>query len=486
MRSVFILLMNILLISSIQAQWDSNKRAVVKSVDKNYEELTALSDEIWSHAELAFEECGSYKALTTYAASKGFDLELKVGDIPTAFTATYGSGSPVIGILGEFDALPGLSQDTVPFKKPIVEGGAGHGCGHNVFGVASFGAALAIKELMDEGKIKGTVKFFGTPAEEKYFAKVFMAREGVFDGVDIMMDWHPGDGIETDVQSSLALVDFMVEFTGQAAHASADPWNGRSASDALELYTSGINYYREHVKPTVRIHYHIMDAGKVVNVVPDYSKLWVRVRDTKREGMNVVYKRIMEMAEGAAILADVDYKINLISGIHEVLPNRTGGAKMQANIELLGDIEYTKREDAFGKGIQKATLKPQVGMDGKVYPMKETAEHPMGGSTDSGDVSWIVPMIRMSAPTAPKETPWHSWAVVACGGMSIGHKGLAYASKALSMTMVDLYQNPQLIKDVKAEWTERRGDFEYSPIAPEGPAPIPEYMYQQECAHGHE
>jgi len=306
----------------------------------------------------------------------------------------------------------------------------------------------------------------------------------VFDGVDIMMDWHPGDGIETDVQSSLALVDFMVEFTGQAAHASADPWNGRSASDALEMYTSGINYYREHVKPTVRIHYHIMDAGKVVNVVPDYSKLWVRVRDTKREGMNVVYERIMEMAEGAAILADVDYKVSLISGIHEILPNRTGGAKMQANIELLGDIKYTAEEDAFGKGIQRATEKPEVGMDGKVYAMKETAEHPMGGSTDSGDVSWIVPMIRMGAPTAPKGTPWHSWAVVACGGMSIGHKGLAYASKALSMTMVDLYENPKLIRDVKAEWSERRGDFEYSPIAPQGPAPIPEYMFHQECAHG--
>ena len=199
-------------------------------------------------------------------------MERGVGKIPTAFTATYGSGSPVIGILGEFDALPGLSQQTTPNKNPVEEGMPGHGCGHNIFGTASLGAALAIKEQMEAGKIKGTIRYFGTPAEEKFFAKVFMAKEGVFDGLDIVMDWHPGDEIESDVQSSLALVDFMVEFEGQAAHASADPWNGRSASDALELFTTGINYMREHIKPTVRVHYHIMDAGKVVNVVPDYAK----------------------------------------------------------------------------------------------------------------------------------------------------------------------------------------------------------------------
>lgn len=485
MRLLIFLFLISLTYTSVQAQWNDKKRAAVTTIDNHFEELTALSDEIWEYAELAFEESKSFKALSGYAESKGFKVERGVGNIPTAFTATYGSGSPVIGILGEFDALPGLSQKTSPTKDPLEEGKPGHGCGHNLFGVASFGAAFAIKELMDEGKIKGTVKFFGTPAEEKYFAKVFMAREGVFDGVDVMMDWHPGDEIESHVQSSLALVDFMVEFNGQAAHASSDPWNGRSASDALELYTQGINYYREHVKPTVRIHYHIMDAGKVVNVVPDYSKLWVRVRDTKREGMNVVYKRIMEMAEGAAILADVDYKINLISGIHEILPNRTGGAKMQANIELLGDIEYNDSEMEFGKGIQEATGKPLVGMDGTVKPLRETQEHPMGGSTDSGDVSWLVPMIRMTAPTAPKNTPWHSWAVVACGGMSIGHKGLAYASKALSMTMIDLYDSPELIKDVTAEYMERKGDFKYEPIVPEGPAPIPEYMFEHDHS-GHE
>jgi len=274
-------------------------------------------------------------------------------------------------------------------------------------------------------------------------------------------------------QSSLALVDFKIEFYGQAAHASGDPWNGRSASDALELYTTGINYYREHVKQTVRMHYHIQDAGKVVNVVPDYARLWMRVRDTKRSGMMPVYNRVMEMAEGAAIMANVDYKVSLISGIYEeVLVNREGGKIMQSNLELLGPIAYTDEEIAFGKGIQEATGKKQVGMDSSIHPLEETKEHPGGGSTDVGDVSWNVANINLGVTTAPKDTPWHSWAVVACGGMSIGHKGMTYASKAMAMTMADLFENPDLVAKVKAEYKERKGDEVYKSIIPEGPPPL--------------
>jgi len=299
-----------------------------------------------------------------------------------------------------------------------------------------------------------------------------MIRDGAFEGVDVMMDWHPGDEIEASLQSSQALVDFLVEFDGQAAHAAAAPWNGRSAGDALELYTTGINYYREHVKPTVRIHYHIMDAGKVVNVVPDYAKLWVRVRDRDRAGMDPVYKRVQATAEGAAIMANVDYKVTLISGVHEILPNRTGGAALQTNLEALGGISYTEEEEAFAKEIQAATGKPTVGMDGEVRPLRETAENPDGGSTDVGDVSYNVPTVRLTAPIAGKDVPWHSWAVVASGGMSIGHKGLVYASKALAMTMVDLYENPELVAAIKAEFRERKGDYDYEGILPPGPPPL--------------
>ena len=299
-----------------------------------------------------------------------------------------------------------------------------------------------------------------------------MVKEGLWDDVDVNLSWHPGAETEADVQSSLALVDFKVEFFGQAAHAAADPWNGRSASDALELYTAGINYYREHIKPTVRIHYHIQDGGQVVNVVPDYSRLWVRVRDSKREGMAPVYERVKAMAEGAAILANVDYKISLISGIYETLVNRAGGEIMQKNLETLGPITYTPEEEAFGKKIQEATGKPQVGMDSEIRPLRETQEDPEGGSTDVGDVSWNVANINLSVTTAPKDTPWHSWAVVACGGMSIGHKGMVQAAKALGMTMADLFEDPKLVEKVKAEFRQRKGNTTYEPMIPEGPPPV--------------
>ncbi len=448
-----------------------NKQGVIASIENHKENLIKVSDSIWSYAEIAFQESQSAEVLANYAEKNGLTVTRGVANIPTAFTATYGSGQPVISILGEFDALPGLSQGTKPTKDPIVEGAPGHGCGHNMFGAASLGAAIAIKEQIEAGKLKGTVKFLGTPAEEKYFAKVWMVEAGLWDDVDVNISWHPGAHIEADVQSSLSLIDFIVEFYGQAAHASADPWNGRSASDALELYTTGINYYREHIKPTSRIHYHIQDGGQVVNVVPDYSKIWVRVRDPKRKVMFPTYEQVKKMAEGAAIMANVDYKISLVSGIYEMLVNRSGGEIMQQNLELLGPITYTEEETAFGMGIQKATGKPQVGMDSSIRPLRETEDLPGGGSTDVADVSWNVPNINLSVTTAPKDTPWHSWAVVACGGMSIGHKGMVYASKAMAMTMVDLFENPKLVEKVKEEFKMRKGDEKYEAMI-DGPPPI--------------
>ena len=450
------------------------KKEVIQDVETQKKELIEISDTIWRAAEIAFQETISSETLIAYAKANGFKVEQGVGEIPTAFVATFGSGKPVIGILGEFDALPGISQKAEPEKTPFKTGAAGHGCGHNLFGTASLGAAVAIKNLIASGELKGTVKFFGTPAEEKFFGKLWMARAGLFDDLDACVDWHPEDHTEADVQSSLALVDFKVEFFGQSAHASADPWNGRSASDALELYTHGINSYREHVKPTVRIHYHIQDGGQVVNVVPDYSRLWVRVRDTKREGMNEVYQQVVKMAEGAAILANVDYEVNLISGIHEILPNRSGGAAIQKNLEQLGSINYTEEEQNFAYKIQEATLKPKIGIDGSISPLKSTSDDPMGGSTDVGDVSFLVPVVRLVVTTAPKGTPWHSWAVVACGGMSIGHKGMVYAAKALSMTMVDLFKDKDLLKSVKEEFKIRKGDYKYEALLPPGPPPIGE------------
>ena len=465
------LLLLLLACTCVRAQ-SGLKEDVTRSIDAQFAALTDLSDKIWSYEEIAFQETRSAAALKEYARAQGFTIRENIGEIPTAFTAEYGSGKPVIGILGEFDALPGLSQATVPRKQVLHEGGAGHGCGHNLFGTASLGAATAIKQLIEAGELSGTIRFYGTPAEEKYFGKIWMVRSGAFDDVDVVMDWHPSASTKAGVQTGLALVDFVVEFEGQAAHAAADPWNGRDASDALELYTTGINYYREHVKPSVRIHYDIQNAGEVVNVVPDYSRIWTRVRDGKQPGVNLVYDQIKRIAEGAALMANVDYKITLISGIHEVLVNRTGAAALQRNLEAMGPIEYTAEEQNFAKQIQAAVNKPQVGIESVIEPLEETQTIPSGGSTDVGDVSYVVPTIRLRATTAPKGTPWHSWAVVACGGMSIGHKGMGYAAKVLARTMVDLYTDAALCEQIRAEFVERLGDYEYKPNIPAGPPPV--------------
>jgi aminobenzoyl-glutamate utilization protein B len=448
------------------------KKELLNSIEQKSSELTVLSDKIWAAAEVAFREEKSSEYLIKYAEENGLKVEKGLAGMPTAFTATYGEGKPVIGIIGEFDALPGLSQTADSFRNELTEGGAGHGCGHNLFGTASLGAAVAIKELIEKGDLTGTVKFFGTPAEEKFFGKLWMIREGVFDDVDITMDWHPADHTEANVQPSLALVDFMVEFTGQSAHASADPWNARSANDALELYTSGINAYREHVKPSVRMHYHIQDAGQVVNVVPDYSRIWVRVRDITKEGLQPVYDQVRRMAGGAAIMANVEHKVSLISGIHDLLPNRTGGAIMQKNLETLGDIQYTQDEIDFALDMQKANGKPQIGIDGKIRPLRETLESPGGGSTDVGDVSYNMPVVSLAATTAPKGVPWHSWSVVASSGMSIGHKGMLHAAKALGMSMIDIYKDKKLREEIKKEFDERIGDYDYDPYLNPGPPPI--------------
>ena len=473
MKKFLITLLTTLTIISAQSQSTNKlKKELLNSIEQKTDELTSLSDKIWEAAEVAFRENKSAEYLIEYAEANGLIVEKGLAGMPTAFTASYGQGKPVIGIIGEFDALPGLSQTSDSHRNVLIEGGAGHGCGHNLFGTASLGAAIAIKELIEKGDLKGTVKFFGTPAEEKFFGKLWMIRDGVFDDVDICMDWHPADKTEANVQPSLALVDFMVEFSGQSAHASVDPWNARSANDALELYTSGINAYREHVKPSVRMHYHIQDAGQVVNVVPDYSRIWVRVRDITKEGLQPVYDQVRRMAGGAAIMANVEHKVSLISGVHDLLPNRVGGAAMQKNLETLGDIVYTKEEIDFALEMQRNNGKPELGIDGIIRPLRETLKSPGGGSTDSGDVSYNVPVVSLNATTAPKGVPWHSWSVVASSGMSIGHKGMLHAAKALGMTMVDIFKDSKLREDIKKEFDEKIGEYEYDPYLDPGPPPI--------------
>tara|TARA_B100000767_G_scaffold275778_1_gene315466 strand:+ start:2733 stop:4163 length:1431 start_codon:yes stop_codon:yes gene_type:complete len=456
-------------IQGIQAQNKVKiKKEIIQSVETHKEAMIEVSDGIWEAAETSLKEFKSSEYLINYAEKNGFKVEKGVAGIATAFMATFGQGKPVIGILGEFDANAGISQKRQPRREARVVGGAGHGCGHNLFGTASLGAAVAIKEQIEKGALQGTIIFYGTPAEETIFAKVWMAREGLFDQLDVCMDWHPGDEIEAITQSSKALVDFRVKFYGSSSHASSDPWNGRSAVDAMELFTTGLNYYREHIKPTARIHYDIEKAGDVVNVVPDYAQIWTRLRENDRPNVDVLYERAKEIAKGAALMAGVKHEIQLISGIYEIQVNRTGAKVMQQNIERLGGISYTEYELQYANSILKETGKPLEGLDGKIHPLRPSLPA-QGGSTDVGDVSQLVPTIRMSATVSSKGGPWHSWAVVACTGMSIGHKGMVYASKALGMTMVDLFKDPKLIGQIKKDFKDNRTNPSYDPRIPAGP-----------------
>ena len=474
---LFAIIMSLLTIQvSGQKKMTKNKQEVINSVEKHKKKLIEISDQIWAFAETAMLEYNSSKVLSDYAEQQGFKIEKGVAGIPTAFIASYGSGRPIIGIMGEFDALPGLSQKAQATKEALLNGAPGHGCGHNLFGAGSLGAAIAIKELIASGKLKGTIRFYGTPAEEDLAGKVYMARAGLFNDLDVCLDWHPDYENKANMQSSQAITDYSISFKGKSAHAASDPWNGRSALDAAEFFTSGINSMREHVKPSVRMHYVYTSAGKVPNVIPDEATVWLWIRDSKRKGVVEVSERMKNIAKGAALMAGVEYEIKLNSGLYEILINETGAKVLQSNMEIMGPITYTKDEVDFANSIMREYGLEENGISGKVNPLEVTKENPNNGSTDVGDVSYIVPEITLLATTAPYESPWHSWVVVACGGMSIGHKGMLYASKTLGITMVDLFENEKIRNEIKEEFQKRKGNEVWKAMLPEGPPPVPQLV----------
>jgi aminobenzoyl-glutamate utilization protein B len=306
---------------TVMSDMESIKTRAVESIDSQSGQLIELSDQIWAFAETALREYQSSAVLKEYAESQGFEVTGGVAGMPTAFTARYGTGRPVIGIMGEYDALPGLSQQASAVKSPFIERAAGHGCGHNLLGAASLGAAVAIKQLIATGSLQGTVIFFGTPAEESVGGKTYMIREGLFDDVDVALAWHPDFMIKADTASSQAMVEIRIQFKGQAAHAAYDPWNGRSALDALELTTFAINQLREHVKPSVRMHYTITDGGNVPNVIPEHAGLWLWLRDSTHDGVNELIGRARKIVEGAAIATDTTGELKVTTGDYEMLSN---------------------------------------------------------------------------------------------------------------------------------------------------------------------
>lgn len=474
LQNAAVLLAGLLVFSQLAAVASVKKKEeAVASIERHKADIIALSDQVWGFAETALLETRSSKALADYAEKEGFAVKRGVAGLPTAFVASYGEGRPIIGVLGEYDALPGLSQKAQPVKEALQAGSPGHGCGHNLLGTAALGAALAIKDLMAGGKLKGTIRFYGTPAEETVGGKVYMAREGLFNDLDVCLAWHPDEKTRVSVDGSQAIVDFIVEFNGKAAHAAADPWDGRSAVAALEFFTTGLNRMREFVKPTVRMHYSILNGGDVPNVVPAYARLWCWLRDSKGAGVEQLLARARRIAEGAAMMAEVGSKLTVQGGNWETLVNVTGEKVMFANLTWLGPIKFTPEEQEFAKEIQRATGVDPKGLDGSVQPWTAPKADPEGGSTDVGDVSWIVPTLSMNATTAPVDAPWHAWPVVACGGMSIGHKGLVYAAKTLATTMVDLFEDAKTVQAIQAEFREKTKGVVYKPFIPDGPPPLP-------------
>jgi aminobenzoyl-glutamate utilization protein B len=451
------------------------KREAVASIDRQSADMTGLSDQIWAFAETSLRETRSAAALADYAEARGFEVERGVAEMPTAFIASYGKGRPIIGIMGEYDALPGISQKAQTKQEALEGGAAGHGCGHNLFGPASLAAAIAIKQLIAAGELEGTIRFYGTPAEEDVGGKVYMIREGLFDDLDIALAWHPGDTITADTEGSQAMVDLAVEFRGRTAHAAADPWNGRSALDGVELFTHAINLMQEHVRPTVRIHYVITDGGDVPNVVPAYAKVWCWMRDSEHTSVDKLVERARAAAQGAALATGTESTFTVQAGSYEMLVNLEGAKLIHENLSWLGPVEFTEREQEFAREIQRETGVDPVGLKTDPEPLDLTRRDPDGGSTDVADVSWVVPTLHLTVTTAAQGAPWHAWPVVATGGMSIGHKGMIYAAKALAATMVDLYENPERRKAIVKEFEEQTKGFEMKLYIPEGPPPVPTY-----------
>ncbi len=444
------------------------KETAIKDLDSKYDYYKERALQIWNYSEVGFKEVKSSALLQQTLKDNDFTIEAGVAGIPTAFIATYGSGSPVIGILAEYDALPGLSQQALPEKNADAARVAGHGCGHHLFGVASVAAGIELKNYIEENKISGTIRVFGTPAEEGGSGKVYMVREGLFNGVDVVMHWHPDSKNKANPYTSLANKTAKFRFYGISAHASASPDKGRSALDAVEAMDNMANMMREHMPSDARMHYIITQGGKAPNVVPDFAEVYYYMRHPKRDVLMPLFDRLVKTAEGAAIGTGTTMKYEIIGGVYEVLPVDVLSKAMHRNLEKVGGVKYTAEEIAFGKKLQESFIgaKPPIEDAAKVEPYEEIDdENRSGGSTDVADVSWVVPTVGLRAATWIPGTPAHSWQAVACGGTEIGTKGMMVAAKTISLTGIDLLTNPALIATAKEEWNKTRGEnFKYTPL----------------------
>ncbi len=470
MRSVLSIAFLLLLVS-VQAQKkaavtkdDQLKTRVSTSIQANYDQYKNMAFQIWDYAEVGYKEVKSSALLQQTLKENGFTVATGVAGIPTAFVATYGSGQPVIAILAEFDALPGLSQTNAP-EKTSAGKDAGHACGHHLFGVASVASGIAIKKLIEEKKFTGTIKVFGCPAEEGGSGKVYLVRAGLFKDVDVAIHWHPGNENSITMTSALANMSAKFRFRGVSAHAAASPERGRSALDGVEAMNNMVNMMREHIPQETRIHYVITNGGKAPNVIPDYAEVYYYVRHPKRDYVQSIFNRVVNAANGAALGTDTKMEYEMIGGTHDLLLNRTLAEVMQKNLDKTGGVLYTAAEVEFGNKIQSTFgfPAPPVANAGTVKPLKIEMDAG-GGSTDVGDVSYAVPTVGLRSATWVPGTAAHSWQAVACGGTEIGTKGMMVSAKTMAMTAIDLFLHPELIEKAKAEFKQQVGDYQYKAL----------------------
>ena len=451
------------LVFASQAQ-DVDKKKVISRLNEREMQYGQIAQKIWNLAEVGYKEKQSSALLQETLKQAGFTVEAGVADIPTAFVATFGQGKPVIGIMAEYDALPGLSQDSIPTKRSL-GGNSGHACGHHLFGTASVAAAIAVRDWMKETGQKGTIKLYGCPAEEGGSGKVYMVRAGLFNTADVMLHWHPNDVNSVSNTSSLANKTGKFRFYGLSSHAAASPDRGRSALDGVEAMDHMVNMLREHVPQTTRIHYVITNGGKAPNIVPDFAEVYYYVRSPQREIVEDVWNRIQKAAEGAAMGTGTRYELELIGGVYEMLPNDVLAGVMSANLQQVGGYSLNPTELAFAKQIQQTEGTRQVDLASTQSVSPGRPDPSSGGSTDVGDVSWVVPTIGLGAATWVPGTSAHSWQAVAAGGTSIGKKGMMVAAKTLTTTAIDLFKNPKLIEDATSEFKKRTGEgFKYKAL----------------------
>lgn len=454
--------------------------AIDQEITQLSPEIERLASKLWHLAELSLVEVQSARLIIALLREQGFTIKsLGTAGVPTAFIAEWGSGSPILGILAEYDALPGLGNEPVPRQEPRKDQvTSGHGCGHNLLGAGSIGAAITLKNLMSREGIPGTIRLYGCAAEETEGAKTYMAREGLFADLDVALHWHPNAQAAVTNIRSAATNSVRIEFFGRGAHAGGAPWLGRSAVHAAELFAHGINAMREHLEPTARVHYIYEKAGEAPNVVPEYARIRLYVRDIDRQHVETSTAWIKQIAQGAALATQTREKTQVYSGLYDLLPNMPLAERMHVQLQRIGVPVYSEEEQAFAREIQRsAGVEPQ-GMTTTTAPLSDGTV-PMGFSTDVGDVSWNTPTMGCSMPTIPLGIAVHTWAATACHGMSIGLKGAIYAARVLAATGIEVLTDATLRQEARADFERRTSGKPYVSPLPEEmkhPLELPERM----------